>query len=681
MRIVLVCILFEILLVNTLRAQDDGVAYRLKLDEVSVVEKRPMKSIGLQLVRLDTLVLHTNIALSMADILLQHSTIFVKSYGRATESTAEFRGTSASHTQVTWNGMKINSPMLGMLDFSTVPSYFVDDVSLYYGASSVNLTGGGLGGAVELVTRPADREGLGLQYIQGIGSFDTYDQFLRLTYGRGLWKASTRVVYSRAKNDYKYTNYDKKVDVFDDQGHRMGSYHPEERNKSGDFKDFHVLQELYYRTLSGHRLGLAVWYSSLERGLPFLSVDYAEDMTFRNVQNANTLRAVLTWDWFLEHFKFSGKGGYVYTDGGHNYTKQQLGVKTDINNSHSYVNTAFGHFEAEYAPSSKWLFTGNIALYDNFVNSSDNSPFHVGDNYNKSRVELSAFLSAKWKPVDRLGISLCLREEMYKDYVVPVIPAGFIDFVISKRWNLVFKSSVARNYRYPSLDDLYFQPGGNPDLQPEYGFTYDGGLEFQVIQKKYKIKGNVTAFESHIKDWILWTPDFRGIWRPDNVKKVHSYGVEMMMNGEVQLADKTSFRADANFAWTPSLNLGARVNSNDASYGKQLCYIPEYSAGFTGHLNWRTWGILYKWCYYGERFTTTSNDVTLLTGRLKPYYMSDISLEKRFEHRWLDWSLKGVINNLFNSEYVTVLSRPMPRQNYEVFVELRPKFLARKSQE
>ena len=103
--------------------------------------------------------LHENIALSMADVLTFNTSIFIKQYGRATLSTVAFRGTSPSHTQVTWNGMRINSPMLGMTDFSMIPSYFIDDATLLHGTSSVNVTGGGLGGAVMLGdhARPTQR--------------------------------------------------------------------------------------------------------------------------------------------------------------------------------------------------------------------------------------------------------------------------------------------------------------------------------------------------------------------------------------------------------------------------------------------------------------------------------------------------------------------------------------------
>ena len=111
---------------------NDNPSFVVPIREIGVTARRPMKEIGVQKTRLDTLVLHENIALSMADVLTFNTSIFVKQYGRATLSTVAFRGTSPSHTQVTWNGMCINSPMLGMTDFSMIPSYFIDDASLLH---------------------------------------------------------------------------------------------------------------------------------------------------------------------------------------------------------------------------------------------------------------------------------------------------------------------------------------------------------------------------------------------------------------------------------------------------------------------------------------------------------------------------------------------------------------------
>ena len=194
---------------------------------------------------------------------------------------------------------------------------------------------------------------------------------------------------------------------------------------------------------------------------------------------------------------------------------------------------------------------------------------------------------------------------------------------------MVLKASVARNYRYPTLNDRYYQPGGNPDLRPEHGFTYDGGISFALggEAEGYTLRGEATLFDSHIDDWILWVQARRGYWTPRNVRKVHNYGAETKVDASVRLSPDWRLGLDAHFAWTPSINYGEPVNDADASYGKQLVYVPEYAAAATATLGWRR---------------------------------------------------KGVVRNLFNVEYVTVLSRPMPRLNYEIFLDIRPKFHTRK---
>ena len=82
---------------------------------------------------------------------------------------------------------------------------------------------------------------------------------------------------------------------------------------------------------------------------------------------------------------------------------------------------------------------------------------------------------------------------------------------------------------------------------------------------------------------------------------------------------------------------------------------------------------LYKWCYYSERFTMSSNDITL-TGKLPCYFMNNLTLERGVTLKWAELSLKGAINNLFDEEYLSVLSRPMPGIHFEFFVSITPKF-------
>ena len=651
------------------------------LREITVYGERPMKEIGAQLTKFDSVVLKENIALSMADVLTFNSPIFVKSYGRATLSTVSFRGTSPSHTQVTWNGMKINNPMLGMTDFSMIPSYFIDDASLLHGTSSVNETGGGLGGAVKMSTVPAQNEGFGLQYVQGVGSFKTFDEFVRLTYGSDKWQISTRAVLSSSPNEYEYKNHDKKENIYDEDMNIVGQYYPVENNRSGSYKDFHFLQEVYYNTGKGDRFGFNAWYINSNRELPMLTTDYGEEMDFDNRQREHTFRSILSWDHFRSNWKLSAKGGYINTWMAYDYKRDVgNGNMAHMTRSRSKINTFYGQAEGEYFIGKKWLFTANVAAHQHFVESQDkNIILQEGGKgivgYNKARVELSSSVSAKYRPTDNIGLSFVLREDMYGEDFTPLIPAFFIDGVISKKGNITAKASVSRNFRFPTLNDLYFLPGGNPNLKKESGITYDAGFSFAFAkEEKYNLQGSVNWFDSYINDWILWLPTTKGFFSPKNIKDVHAYGIEVQTDFSALITKNLKLDLDATYSWTPSINEGEPISSADQSVGKQLPYVPEHSATVTGRLSWNTWSFMYKWCYYSERFTMSSNDISL-TGKLPVYFMNNITIEKGVSMKLADFSIKGSINNLFNEEYLSVLSRPMPGINFELFLGITPKFL------
>ena len=664
-------------------AQDDTRNWAtrgIRVGEVAVYGNRPMKEIAITETKLDTIALKENIALSMADVLTFNTSIFVKNYGRATLSTVSFRGTSPSHTQVSWNGMKINSPMLGMTDFSMIPSFFVDDASLLHGTSSVNETGGGLGGAVKLATKPADNRGFGLQYIQGVGSFKTFDEFLRLTYGNDHWQVSTRAVYSSSPNDYKYRNHDKKENVYDEDMNIVDQYYPVERNRSGAYKDLHILQEVYYNTGKGDRIGLNAWYINSNRELAMLTVDHGDDTDFDNRQREQTFRGVVSWDHLRDGWKMGAKAGYIHTWMAYDYKRDVgNGIMAVMTRSRSHINTIYGQADGEYSIGNKWLFTANVSLHQHIVVSEDKNIVRQDGNkaivgYRKGRPEVSASVSAKWRPMERIGVSLVVREEMFGKEWTPIIPALFVDGVVSRAGNIVAKASISRNYRFPTLNDLYFLPGGNPDLRSESGWTYDAGLSFAVGREGlYSLSGSATWFESYISDWIIWLPTPKGFFSPDNIKDVHAYGIETKADLDITLAKDWHLGINGTFSWTPSVNIGEPRTPADKSVGKQLPYVPELSSSVTGLVTWRKWSFLYKWCYYSVRYTMSSNDISL-SGKLPPYFMSNISLERVISLRWADISLKGTVNNLFNEEYLSVLSRPMPGINFEVFVGITPKF-------
>ena len=295
-------------------AQRDSTARTIAIESVDISGRRPMKEIGVQRTELDTLVLRENITASLADALATGSTIFIKSYGRATLATASFRGTAPlAHTgDVERHEGQFADARTGR---------FFADTRLFHRRRD-DLSRSQLGGRHR---RRAGRRGdagdqspcgagIGLRYVQGIGSFATFDEFLHLTYGGARWSSSTRVLYSTSDNDFRFRNYNSKEFVTDDNGQIVGEYYPLQRNRNGGFRDLHVMQELYYTTRGGDRFSLAAWYLDSHRGLAMLTSDRNKSKQKKNTQDERTLRAVAGWERLRHGLKLGARAGYTYTD-------------------------------------------------------------------------------------------------------------------------------------------------------------------------------------------------------------------------------------------------------------------------------------------------------------------------------------------------------------------------------
>ena len=179
----------------------------IRIQEVQVFGKRKIEEAGSMVTHIDTLALQMMKTQTISELLTSYSPVFMKSYGRGSTATASFRGTAPSHTQVFWNGMKLNSPMRGDVDFSLFPVYFLDDVSLLHGGSSLQSGSGALGGSVLINNKPDWTDRLSVRYVQTLESFSTAKEYLNVGFGNGRIQLKTRLFSDQSKNDFSYFNY------------------------------------------------------------------------------------------------------------------------------------------------------------------------------------------------------------------------------------------------------------------------------------------------------------------------------------------------------------------------------------------------------------------------------------------------------------------------------------------
>lgn len=642
------------------------------LDVVNVTAQRPLSRIGIQYTHIDSAALRDNISLSMADVLGFNSSVFVKSSGRATLSTVAFRGTAPSHTAVTWNGLPVNSPAMGLTDFSMLPSYLIDDASLLHGASSLTRTSAGMGGMVDLTTSDTEiEEGFNAQYVQGVGSFTTLDEFLKLTYGNDRWKFSTRAVLSTSDNDFSFVNKDRKEFIYDGNHNIVDSYYPNDKNRNGEYSDFHVLQQIYYTAPKQHNIGIQVWYTGSVRHVPLNTVDYVDSRDYIKKQRDNIIRAVASWQHRANKMTFNARAGYMHQWNAYDYAiERSEGVMTHSITSRTKVNTFYGDGDWNWSPTGNVYLSANVSVKHDNVSTIDHAALAGVKSYDKSRCDIGAAISARWQATPRLGLSAVIRQDIAGDNIDSPTPALFADYVVYRPANVTIKGSIARNHHFASLNDLYFLPGGNPDLKAEHGWSYDFGASMnKVIGSNSSISASVNWYDSYIKDWILWLPTFKGFFQAQNIRNVHAYGIESNIGFANRFNRDWALDINANIAWTASINDSEPMSPNDKSAGKQLPYVPKLSAALTGHLTWKLWTLQYKWCYYSKRYTMSSNDETI-SGYLPRYFMSNLSIERRIPLRTLQLTAKLAINNLFDADYQTIMSHPMPGTNFEFFISL-----------
>lgn len=654
MKRLIVCVLCLLVSAGFSRAQQADSLRTVEVEEIVVRGARSLRDIGIQKSILSEAVLKENLSASMAEVLAQNSTIFIKSSGRATLATASLRGTAPSHTSVSWNGIELGSPMLGMTDFSLIPSYFVDNSEVFYGASSVNSAGGGLGGAIVLSTSPQKGQQRGIQYVQNLASFSTHDEFLRVDLGSEQWHSTTRVLNSASKNNFPYINYDK-----------IG--HPLEYNTNCGYRDQHLLQEFCWGDRQVGEFTLKGWATNSSRGIPRLTVDYRNDDLTKAWQDEKCLRAVAEWKRSFGGLRLSASAGYNYNTLHYIYQFSKGGGVVDYGvDATSNTHHAFATTSAEWSIGNNLMLAATLKGLVFNVESQDVAPL-VPTGFTAGRKEASSFFSARWKPTDWLGVAASLREEWRDGEWSPLIPALFVDATLVPKWGLIVSGSITRNYHAPTLNDLYYVPGGNPSLRPEQGVSYDVGIESIIERERWSFGGKITAYYTDVSDWIMWSPTIKGFWTPENISSVVSRGLESRAKIGFKPTEDLRVELSAIFAITSSTN----AVPESESFGKQLPYIPLYSSSAGFRCEWREWEIGYKWRYYSERYTTYSG--TSFKGSSVPEYsLSDVSLSRDFQLKnKVRFKLRFEINNLFDTYYQSVLSRPMPPRNYAIGLECK----------
>ncbi len=608
----------------------------ISLKEVSVIEKRSSKfAVGSQVFNIDSTQLISYQGQTLTEVLQFESGIYLKHYSPGNLASTSFRGGNASQTALTWNGFNINSPLNGIFDLSLFPVSAFDEVKVQPGASSALWGSGAVGGSIHLSQKPDFKPHFNVNLSTQAGSFGFHKESVGIDFGSKRFSHRLIVLNQFAKNDFDYINPFTNL---------------KETQRNNDVETKALLSENYFNLNPKNLISLNWWYQQTDRNTP----PTLFETTLAN-QTDDVSR--LTAEWFHQL-----KKGELKIRGAWFSELQDYSNLTDdtsyFNNSQTFIG------EAEFNRKLKRGFNVDLGFnqtsYLADVQSYKREP--------KWQHRQSAFAGLSKTFFSKLDASAMLRQEIIDQKTAP------FTYTLGMSWKITnglsLKGQYSKVYRTPTLNDLYWAPGGNPDLKSEEGNAQEASLVWANSKLKWNWQIVVSAFNRQIKNWIIWQPQ-SGIWTPQNLLEVHSRGWETNSHLQWQKG-KFGFRLNLITNYTVSTNKKPS-RANDASVGKQLIYVPIYSGTGGIEVKYSKFSLRYNHSYTGYTYTTSDHSEWLDPYQLGSLYMAYSPQWKKF-----GGSFFFRINNIWNEPYQVVRSRPMPGINYSIGLNLNFKLIHQK---
>ena len=554
-------------------------------------------------------------ARSLGDLLQEKSPVFVRQYGAGMLASPSFRGTSAGHTAVFWNGLPINSISLGQSDLGILPIQAIDQVEVHFGSSGALFGNEAIGGSVHLGTQTRFGQGFKGRLSQTFGSFGLNNSAISAGFSDKSFSTQTKFYRQFAQNDFPFQDLSK-----------PGT--PEVKAENSQTEQIGVVQDLAWNLSEKSQMKASLWWNRADRQIQPVMGSATQD-----TQQDQSWRAVLDYFRFWEGSIWNVKAGWV-TDqlifnGNENRTRQFL-LATDW----------------DIQKNENWTF--KLGLRGTFA-KGDLSTYSATD----QRLEL--YQSAKWEASDRLSLSANFRQLAYQDQLEPFLPGLGIDFLIWEKANhqLLLKASAGKGFKVPTLNDRFWSPGGNPNLLPEKSVNGEMGLQW-FKKGDFAWEQSLTYYRMQVDNWIIWLPQ-GAIWSPQNIREVQNQGLEYQGKGTWK-AGQWNWELNGSYTFSKALDL-----TSDFQNPQQLPYTPVHQAN--GSLEAESKGLTFNFStfYVGQRTIGTGNARVLEGYQLWNAGFSFSQL------RWKKFQvpISFQVLNLFDRDYQVLYLRAMPGRSYQ----------------
>ncbi len=585
-------------------------------------------SSGYKIAPIDSATLLANNTKDLSSLLAQNSTVYIKNYGPNQLASTSFRGGSASHTAVVWNGFNLSSSMNGMIDLSLIPTGLMDQVEVQYGASTSLWGSGAVGGSILLNNQAYFSSGWQVSYGNDFGSFGRQSHFGSVKFGNKKLYTSVKLYTTHAENDFEY------AEEFTLKSGRTKQEHSQQKAHG-------ILAEAHWLIKPKHKLNLNYWYQYSDRNLPPTLAETESTAWQKDINN----KLALHYQYFGRKHSVQFRSAWLSDD----FLYYNNGLGNEDGLADSWITEATWNLKI----NPKQELTLGVNHTENWVNSDDYNNFD-------QQIRNALFAAFQQKFTAKWTASINARQEWVDAEMVPFTFSVGSDYQVLKKIKLM--GNFSKLYRTPNLNDLYWAQGGSTDLKSENGYAIELGTELEIVKnKKWEASVGVNLFYRKVNNWIVWTPG-QPYWTPQNLLEVTSKGIETQWN-LLRTWKNWKLGFDFNTAYIHSYNTKASVN-NENSLGKQLIYVPLYTGNAGVQLYYKKWSLRYNHSYTGYTYTLADH-----SQYLEPYQVANVQLSYVYRLKTLEIYTRLGIDNLWNEAYSVVQNRPMPLQQFHFSIQ------------
>jgi iron complex outermembrane receptor protein len=494
------------------------------------------------------------------------------------------------------------------------------NIGLQYGGSSALAGSGLIGGSLRLANYPEFNSPGKALFTSEMTQYGNFSLGTRISRGSEKMTWTGAGYFTHNRNQFKYTDLTGNKQTLD---HALAS--------SGA-----ILGQADFVLSSNQKLSTGIWAQYAEREIPPTLVMTSSDQE----QTDRSLR------WTLRYDIIAGK--------------QQYRIGTAVFSDQLHFKSPLAQIDAFYHLNSYLLQGSYLRQFRKSV------LIEAGMDARLLRADVPYYASLKWqqelgfygslrKQWTRIGFStvLNLRKDFVSGYKVPLCPSigfegKFLPF-------LAFRGNVSRNYRIPTMNDRFWQPGGNKDLRPESSFNAELGL---IVRQQSETSGlhyelMFTHYQMMINDLIQWVSQGTNIWSPVNVNRVWSRGIETDVKSGFLLG-KVKTRIIFGYTFSRSSQL-IYASGSESHTQRQLIYVPLHQVNSMVSFHSTIGYVICNSTFTGKRFTTADN-----SAQLPGYFRMNLVLGKELGFDILTLKVQVEGKNLLNARYQVVQYYPEP---------------------